>query len=224
MTENFCGTDANSSIDSDDIDVTDPSNHTHPHRSEAVLRHLYYEQGLTQAEIAERLDVCQGTVCEWMDRNDISTTVGYGSYSIPNRVKKETERFIYPTFRIHIEGNQIELKGHQLAALIDSPVDEVFGEGRVCHHRLPSQTALNVAENVETMSTGEHQGIVHPDGSDGNVTPEEADTASTLDDIGWEQSGVPADAARGLHGSQVILPARRDDGEEDTTAGETVDA
>ena len=31
-----------------------------------LLRHLYYDQGLTQLQIAERLDVPAGTIATWM--------------------------------------------------------------------------------------------------------------------------------------------------------------
>lgn len=42
------------------------------HKDEETLRQLYIEEGLTQREVAEHLDVSKGTVQYWLDKFEIS--------------------------------------------------------------------------------------------------------------------------------------------------------
>jgi transposase len=52
--------------------MTYKNKHT-PWRKEELMRELYWEEGMSQDEIAEELDTTQKTVCDWMDRHDIET-------------------------------------------------------------------------------------------------------------------------------------------------------
>ena len=52
--------------------IADGARAEHPWRDPAVLATLYYEEGLTQAEIADRLGTSQRTVGRWMRRYDLN--------------------------------------------------------------------------------------------------------------------------------------------------------
>lgn len=210
MTEHHSNAvDTADSIKSEDIDAPDPAQVPHPHRDASILRYLYFTERMTQAEIADRLDVSQATISTWMAKHDINTVQGHGSFSIPAEPKNGEGSSAYPRFCITLEGEQHEFKVHQITILPEADTADVFGEDRECHHRLPMTVAFNVCANIEPMAAEDHGRIEHPDG---DTTPEEADTAATLEDIEWEQSGVPLEAIRGLHGSTVPV------GSEDSTA------
>lgn len=216
MSDDHESADENDRIVPEDIDIADPTNLPHPHRDGSLLRYLYWEEGLTQAEIADRLDVSQGTVANWMEKNNINTRVGYGTVTWDEK-PPEGEYSIRPDYEHKNGGDRWNLGVHQILALADHPPEEVFDEGTECHHRLPMYVALNVSENIAVMPSGEHRAILHPDGPDGDVTPEEAETATSLDEIGWRQSGVSLDAIRGLHGSTVPVTASAGDASEEGT-------
>lgn len=50
-----------------------------PYKDPRALSRLYYHEGLTQAEIAERFDTGSKTISEWMERHDLSPGRGRGS-------------------------------------------------------------------------------------------------------------------------------------------------
>jgi DNA-directed RNA polymerase specialized sigma24 family protein len=50
----------------------------HPWRGPDQLARLYYGEGLTQPEVADRLDCGQRTIARWMDRFDLAPRKGRG--------------------------------------------------------------------------------------------------------------------------------------------------
>lgn len=54
-----------------------------PWRDPEVLYELYYIDGLTQAEVAERLDCGEMTINRWMKRHDMAPGLGYGHLTVP---------------------------------------------------------------------------------------------------------------------------------------------
>lgn len=157
------------------------------YRNESVLRHLYYEDGLTQREIAAEFDVSERTVWRWMNKHGIQRR-GPDHYRLPS---PSDASYPYPFIWMDDCGVDRLVYEHQLVALAaGADPENLFGGAWEVHHRLPLPQ-LNLPENVEVLPKSEHQNITHPTEAE---VPDAAETADTLDEIGFEQSGVPLDA------------------------------
>lgn len=58
-------------MSSENSDANQYSDVEYPWRDEEILRDLYWDQGLSLAEVGERLGCNQTTVCDWMERRGI---------------------------------------------------------------------------------------------------------------------------------------------------------
>lgn len=178
----------------------------HTHREKPVLERLYWEYGYSQTEIGEMFGLTGASISYWMRKHGIGTRVNHGGFDIPHREEKaEYGRIRIPPAEedaVH----RYEVKEHQLIALLNGESREkvLDDEGtHVIHHRLPTKVAINLPEVVEVVTPAEHKAITHPRDLPDDVEHWEADTASTLEEIDFERSGVPVDAVKGLHRSRL---------------------
>jgi len=111
------------------------------------LEELYHKEGLTQHEIADKFGVEQQTIHYWFDQFEI---------------EREPKAF----YRHEKDDGKVQLQPagtdeqsfytHQIVALEDFSVSEVFDEDNHVHHMMGSPQAVDVPENLEVLEGGEH--------------------------------------------------------------------
>jgi hypothetical protein len=168
------------------------------YRKEEALRWLYFDEGLSQYDIADLYDVSVSTISYWFDKHDISTET-HGSFQITDQGSDATD---YPRWREYVDGEQY---WHRLARInvfvVSEPAD--VAEADEVHHRFPTGVAIDVPSNLEPLDSEEHRGITHPSQTD---DPDEIDTATAPEEVGIGKSEVPLSAVEGLHRSRLELP------------------
>lgn len=210
--EQLVGDDA-SEFDPDDFEFcgsfTEFNTETvYTYRARSVLEYLCLDRGLSQMEVAEHFGLTQPAISYWVKKHDIPSGRGHGTFGL-----NPTGGTEYGRYRVCVGGDVHSVYVHQLLAVANgADPQHVFGNGHSVHHELPTKVALNVAANLDMVTYSEHREIAHPRHVDGSHWG--ADTASTLEEIGFERSGVPLEAIEGLHGSRLKLETDDDDTEE----------
>lgn len=121
------------------------------YRDEAVLRELYHEEGLTQYEIAERLDCSRSTVWKWMKRTGVATRKPTHASDYP--ACYYTDKRGYERWQTEVDGDKRHVSVHRLVAVAEYGIDTV--DGMDIHHKnkIPWD---NRAVNLELMTPSEH--------------------------------------------------------------------
>lgn len=119
-----------------------------PWRDREVLERLYYDEGLKQREIADKLDCDLWTVEMWCSRYDVGGRDN-SDYAARRPASFYTERRGYEV----VSDNHDRLRLHRLLAVAEYGVDAVAG--KVVHHRnhIPWD---NRPKNIELLSNSEH--------------------------------------------------------------------
>src|SRR6056297_974458 len=116
-----------------------------PYQSKETLERLYFEQGLSQYDIADRFGISQPTVSYWFDQYDI---------------RGETQNF----YRVEKPDGKLQLQTpsgetvycHQVVALQDYSISEVFHEDTHVHHLMGSGESVDLPEKLDVLHGGEH--------------------------------------------------------------------
>lgn len=118
-----------------------------PYQNRERLKELYHEQDLTQYEIGEKFNIDQTTVHYWLDKFDLleAPKTFYRREMDSGKIRLEPAGTDEQSFYIH-----------QVVALEDYSVSEVFDEDNHVHHMMGSPQAVDVPENLEVLEGGEH--------------------------------------------------------------------
>lgn len=130
------------------------------HRDSDILERLYVDEGLTQAEVGEVLNVDQATVSRQLRKNDIETR-SEGRPPIEDDEATAVYRLVDKNGKVtYIEdggGNPERLiSEHQLVALQDFSASEVFGAGNDVHHLMGAPHAVDLCPNLIVLDSREH--------------------------------------------------------------------
>lgn len=140
-----------------------------PHRNEAVLRKCYYSLGLTVRETADKLGVTKRTIQNHMERHGLDRRSRGQAVSEARRqhgVPANTTPGGYLQFNVYTEGKTVTFYGHQIEALHENSVGEVFADNTDVHHhyRIPlggysdeRDAQLDIPENLEVLDRTEHR-------------------------------------------------------------------
>lgn len=139
--------DFNMSADDDSERRKQSQPRVEPWKDKERLEVLYYEQDLTQYEIADKFGVEQPTIHYWMNQFDLL----------------EPERDFYV---VEVEGGKVQIHPaatdeqvvyvHQLVALLDHEPEDVFGEDTHVHHLMAAPHAVDIPENLVVWDAGTH--------------------------------------------------------------------
>jgi len=130
------------------------------HRDEEWLRKQYFENGLTQIEIAERADVSRSTIQRAFRRFGIRTGQGY---SVPIIHQSDG----YAQLHDAVSGDKVQ-HSRLLATLLVDEVDDL--RGQEIHHEISPYVFnevfgfaadLNWIGNIEPVSHSRHREIGH---------------------------------------------------------------
>jgi hypothetical protein len=142
-----------------------------PHKDPEVLRYLYHDEELSQAEIGRLCDISQPTVSEWMDKFDIEARppMDERNRSISaSRQPREKVQYHIPSG----DGETERIYRHQLVALLAEDqsgdwaynVEDIFGGDSHIHHEMAAPVAVDIPENLAVVTPREH---THIHGSSG---------------------------------------------------------
>jgi predicted XRE-type DNA-binding protein len=144
-----------------------------PYQVPETLERLYWDDGLSQTEIAEHFDVDQSTISREMDKHGIETrpdAVERITESVENRGNdSDNDGSIYRTVKesgtvwyclydpnSEDDGSTWGISEHQLVALLEHDPYDVFADETVVHHELAAPVAVNVAANLDVIGATEH--------------------------------------------------------------------
>jgi transposase len=130
------------------------------HQNEDVLRELYDEQGLTQKEIADELNVHSNTIRRWMKRHDISTGYSSGEASFSTTKDGYEEWQAWNPEREQPESVQV----HRLVAVAQFGFDAL--RGNQVHHKTGikwDNRPSNLTLETPSGHTSRHQEDWHTD-------------------------------------------------------------
>jgi predicted XRE-type DNA-binding protein len=138
-----------------DTETQDSIDHTDPD----TLRRLYWDEGMSQAEMAEVLPVTQSGVKYWMNKHDIETKTAEqaaaescransANYTLNNRG--------YHVWRSRENGREIAVGIHRLLAVAEGADPyEIFTGGTHVHHK-NSIPWDNRPDNIEPLDAKKH--------------------------------------------------------------------
>ena len=148
-----CGaTTVNRWLEKHDIDKEDPGwpNETHPWQDESVLRELYWDRGMDQKEIADRLGCHPVTVSDWFQRLGIQTRIRLPGVT--------TRKDGYEIVQNQHKGDTFRVRVHRLAAVAWGLLDakDLCNQEIDIHHK--SNIPWDNREcNLEAIPHGEHR-------------------------------------------------------------------
>jgi len=126
-----------------------------PYHDKEVLEKLYFEEGLSQKEIAEKFGVVHQTISEWMNRHDINPGIEAGQFDRVERASYFVGSHGYPNVAAwNKDKKQMEhVKVHRLLAVAKYGFDEI--KGMDVHHKNEHRMD-NRPDNIELLTPGEH--------------------------------------------------------------------
>ena len=159
------------------------------------LAHLYYDEGLTQIDIAEQLGVSNNTVHRWM--KDYGISPGKGT---KQDITIQRLRNTHPNFYLDSSGYEYVqtthnykntgCRVHQLLAIADGANPyKIFSNGELEVHHKNGLQWDNRPENLEVMSKSDH-------------AREHSDTVPWLDALKVRKMYSTTGASQGVVGEQ----------------------
>ena len=121
------------------------------YREEETLRRLYWENGMTMEEMADRLGCSLPTIQTWMNRHSIPRRRTGPKGSIHPSIFTKSSGYEIASARV--DGEMLAVRLHRLVAVRESGFDAV--SGMHVHHRngVPWD---NRPENLEIVTSSEH--------------------------------------------------------------------
>jgi hypothetical protein len=128
----------------------------YPWRNEETFREVYWEEGLSQSELAERWGCSTTTVETWMENHNIEGRHHYNTPASFYTTERGYEFWSSPAVGLK-DRNQEYLRVHRLLAVSKYGFEAV--KDTPVHHRnrIPW---LNTYDNIELMTEKEH-GKIH---------------------------------------------------------------
>jgi DNA-binding XRE family transcriptional regulator len=125
------------------------------YHSQDVLEELYYDEGLTQKEIADKFGVAHQTISRWMNRHGINPGIEKGQFDETNGVNFFTTKEGYEIIAAwNKEAKKMEhVKHHRLLACLSNDLCDV--SGKHVHHKNDVKWD-NRPANLEIMEPTEH--------------------------------------------------------------------
>lgn len=127
-----------------------------PWRDKETLQRLYFEEGLDQGEIGDRLGCTRRTVCEWFSRHGLEGRIGRPT--VP-WVYYATSVLGYERWQDKLPPSKDKMvKVHRLAAVA------WFGFDAVADNHVHHKNGIpwdNREENLEVLTPSEHQKLHH---------------------------------------------------------------
>jgi len=126
-----------------------------PYKNPDLLHDLHVIKRKTQREIADIFDVSQPTVKYWLDKFGIQKPERnfYRNIHVTDGDKEKDGRI----FLHAAEGNnEPTISIHQITALEDFHVTEVFCDNSHVHHLMNCDWVVDLPENLEVLTHSEH--------------------------------------------------------------------
>lgn len=121
------------------------------------LERLYWKEGISASQLADRFDCGLTTVLYWMDEFGIERRGNVEAAREVNRVERAwfgVDQRGYELWTDSISGKQVKVA--QLVAIANGEdPHEVFAEGTITHHR-SNHPRDNRHENIEVMENSAH--------------------------------------------------------------------
>lgn len=128
---------------------------TPDYQKKDVLESLYYDEGLTQQEIADKYDVAFQTISEWMTEHDINPGIESGWFDEVQHVSHFFGDYGYEVVASwNSDTKQMQhVKVHRLVAVAEYGMDKI--EDMDIHHK-NDHPADNRPCNLEVIEPSEH--------------------------------------------------------------------
>lgn len=126
-----------------------------PYHKKETLERCYYEDGMTQKEIADKYDVSHQTISDWMNRHNINPGIEAGQFDKTPGVSFFTSKDGYEIIAAwNAEKQQMEhVKHHRLLMACERAIGDI--EGMHVHHMNYIKWD-NRTENLEVKDPSEH--------------------------------------------------------------------
>lgn len=144
-----------------DIDEFDFAALESVYHDETIVRWLYVDCGLTESEIANKYDVEQSTVSDWL--SGVETVNRSGEHGSLYFDRPSGGRVEYPKFMAWDAEGIDQVRLHQLQACVDIDPHIVFDSDTVIHHECESLVAINLSSNLSVATRSGHN-TVHKHG------------------------------------------------------------
>lgn len=136
-----------------------------PHKDAEILHYCYRGLGLSVKGTADKLEVSIYTIEYWMKKHGLDrrspAEAARNAHSDDGISSNYTEKG-YLVFNIYNKDDWVTIYGHQVVALLENDLEEVFDEDTHVHHRYPipfeNVPQLDVPANLEVLDLSEHLG------------------------------------------------------------------
>lgn len=125
--------------------------HNEPYQDESTLRRLYFDEGLSMAEIADRLDTNPPTIYYWISKHGIETRdVQHHQARVGAKYRFDRGYMAWSSYNGE---NNDHVRVHRLLAVSKYGFDAL--RGKVVHHKngIPWD---NRHDNIDLMTRSEH--------------------------------------------------------------------
>lgn len=125
------------------------------YKDKDVLYRLYHEEGLSQKEIAERLDVAQKTISNWMRKHEIERRDVAGTKKTPRRktVNFRVDEKGYEVWTPTVGTQTPDIPVHQLLAVAEYGLESL--KEKDVHHKNNIRWD-NRPDNIELLDPSTH--------------------------------------------------------------------
>lgn len=128
-----------------------------PWHDEDLLREMYFEEGMSQQDIADHFGTTQSVICDWFRRHEIETPTYAEAGQLARRVNRTAFRTTKDGYEIsesRVGEETHRARIHRLVVVAEYGFDTVTGN--VVHHRneIPWD---NRPRNLVPMSDSEHK-------------------------------------------------------------------
>lgn len=129
--------------------------HDRPYKDEDVLRKLYIDREMGINQIANRFDVADKTIQDWLEKHGIETR-DWGESIKRNKANFVISDHGYERWRAMSDGKYQSVAVHRLLAVAQYGFDNV--KGKVVHHKNGVKWD-NRPQNIEIMTESEHKSL-----------------------------------------------------------------
>ena len=121
-----------------------------PYQRKDVLEELYYEEELTQTEVAEKFGVDQSTIHYQLKKHDL----------LKEQTRKKFSFYTLPNGKVSVRPSGDDEQSffvHQLNACLNHDPHKVFNPDNDVHHNVDLIHSIDLPENLLVMEHGNHR-------------------------------------------------------------------